>query len=314
MNDKFFMGIDGGGTSLRIAITDSDLNAFNSVTTSATNPNLVGHDQAKAHIQAAINQSLQQAEIPALAIRSAGIGIAGASAEHSRDWLIATVEPVLPDSLLAPASDLEIALVGALAQRHGVLMLAGTGSAAFGISPAGRKLQIGGWGYLLGDPGSSYWIGMQVLKQIIDNHDRAGTGVDCSTKVTLYDHVLRALEISRPRQVVEWLYRGQSPPATRVAEIARIVLNLAEYGDWQAANILQTAAIQLARQTELLIKRLDYPRADIAFAGGLLDHSNVLSEDLARRLGLGERPVAKYQPVIGAALLAKIEWNRVTAA
>ena len=314
MSVKFFMGIDGGGTSLRIAITDSDLNAVNMVTTTATNPNLVGHDQAKAHIQAAINQSLQQAEIPALAIQSAGIGIAGASAEHSRDWLIATVEPVLPDSLLVPASDLEIALAGALAQRHGVLLLAGTGSAAFGISPAGRRLQIGGWGYLLGDPGGSYWIGMQVLTQMIEDHDRAGTGVDALSNVTLYDRVMQALKISRPRQVVEWLYRGQSPPATRVAAIARIVLNLAEHGDWQATNILQAAAIQLARQTELLIKRLDYPGADIAFAGGLLDHSNVLSEDLVRRLGLAERPVAKYQPVFGAALLAKIGWDRVTAA
>ncbi len=309
MNDQLFMGIDGGGTSLRIAISDGDLQVINSVKTSAANPNLLGHDQAQRHIRAAIVDCMRQADISPYAIQSAGIGIAGASAEHSRDWLIATVEAVLPGSLLVAASDLEIALVGALAKRSGVLLLAGTGSAAFGISPAGRRLQIGGWGYLLGDPGSSYWIGMQALKQLIDYHDRVGKGVETSTNDALFDTVLRTLGISGPRLIVDWLYRSQSPPATRIADIARIILNLAEDGNWRAINILQGAAIQLVRQTRTLIRRLDYPGAEIAFAGGLLDDDNLLSEGVARRLGLAERPVAKHPPVIGAALLAKMEWK-----
>lgn len=309
MNDQLFMGIDGGGTSLRIVISDGDLRVINSLKTSAANPNLLSHDQAQRHIRAAIEDCLREADISPDSIQAAGIGIAGASAEHSRDWLIATVEPVLPDSLLAAASDLEVALVGALGKRSGVLLLAGTGSAAFGISPAGRRLQIGGWGYLLGDPGSSYWIGMQALKQLINHHDRVGEGVETSSDDALFDHILRTLGISRPRLIVDWLYRSQSPAATRIAEIARIILNLAEDGNWRAINILQGAAIQLVRQTRTLIQRLDYPGAEIAFAGGLLDDDNLLSEDVARRLGLAARPNARHPPVIGAALLAKLEWK-----
>ncbi len=313
MNDHLFMGIDGGGTSLRIAITDGDAQVIKSLKTSASNPNLVGHDQAQRHIRAAIQDCLRAAEVSPCAIQSAAIGIAGASAEHSRDWLIATAEPALPDSLLVAASDLEIALVGALAKRYGVLLLAGTGSAAFGVSPGGRQLQIGGWGYLLGDPGSSYWIGMQVLKQMTDCHDRVGEGLKTSTNDALFEHVLQALGISRTRLIVDWLYRNQSPPATRIAELARIILNLAEDGNWRAINILQGAAIQLVRQTKMLIRHLDCPGAEIAFAGGLLESDNLLSQDVARRLGLAGRPVAKHPPVIGAALLAKMEWKRVIA-
>lgn len=314
MNEPLFMGIDGGGTSLRIAITDGDAQVIKSLKTSASNPNLVGHDQAQRHIRATIEDCLRAAEVSPCAIQSAAIGIAGASVEHSRDWLIATAEPVLPDSLLVAASDLEIALVGALAKRYGVLLLAGTGSAAFGVSPGGRQLQIGGWGYLLGDPGSSYWIGMQVLKQMTDCHDRVGKDDKTSTNDALFEHVLQALGISRTRLIVDWLYRNQSPPATRIADIARFILNLAEDGNWRAINILQGAAIQLVRQTKMLIRHLDCPDAEIAFAGGLLDNHNLLSEDVARRLGLAKRPVARHPPVIGAALLAKMEWKRVTAA
>ncbi len=314
MKQQFFMGIDGGGTSLRIAITDGAMQVISSLKTSASNPNLVGKDQAQKHIRSAILSGLRRAEVSPQAIQSVAIGIAGASAEHSRDWLIATLEPVLPDSLLVAASDLEIALVGALAKRHGVLLLAGTGSAAFGISPAGRRLQIGGWGYLLGDPGSSYWIGRQALQQMIERYDRVGGGVDAKRDDPLFDCILQRLGISNHRLIVDWLYRSQSPPATRIADIARIVLTLAEDGNWPALNILQAAAIQLVRQTKLLLQRLDYPGAEIAFAGGLLEKDNLISMDVARRLGLDQRPIAKHPPVIGAALLAKMEWERVNAA
>lgn len=314
MNDHLFMGIDGGGTGLRIAITDGDLHVIRGVGTTASNPNLVGHDRAQAHIRASIEDCLQQAGLDPQAIHAAAIGIAGASATHSRDWLIATVEPVLPDSLLVAASDLEIALVGALAKRHGALLLAGTGSAAFGISPAGRRLQIGGWGYLLGDPGSAYWIGMQVLKQMTDCHDSALQGDQTGTGDALFDLVLQALGIARTRLILDWLYQSPSPPATRIADIAKITLDLAQDGNWRAINVLQRAAIQLVRQTRMLIRRLGYPDADIAFAGGLLDKDNLLSQDVARRLGLTRRPVAKHPPVVGAALLAKMEWKRVSAA
>lgn len=314
MTDNLFMGIDGGGTSLRIAITDGGAQVIKSLKTSTANPNLVGHDQAQRHIRAAIGDCLMGAHIPPGVIGAAGIGIAGASAKHSRDWLIATVGSVLPDSLLIAASDLEIALVGALAKRHGVLLLAGTGSAAFGVSPGGRQLQIGGWGYLMGDPGSSYWIGMQALTQMIDCYDRFGESLETCADDALFDQVMQRLGISGSGQIVGWLYRCQSPPATRIADIARIVLNLAEGGNWRAVNILQRAAIQLVRQARILIRRLDCPQAEIAFAGGLLESDNLLSRDVARRLGLATRPVARHRPAIGAALLAKMEWESRWAA
>ncbi len=314
MNEQRFMGIDGGGSSLRIAITDSCAQVMHSLKTSAANPNLVGPYQAQKHIRAAIRACLRQADLKPRAIHSVAIGIAGASDEHSREWLITTVEPALPDCLIVASSDLEIALVGALAKRHGFLLLAGTGSAAFGITPAGQRQQVGGWGYLLGDPGSSYWIGRQALKQLLDCHDSLGLGARLSTQDALFDSIMRALGIAKPRQIVDWLYRSASPPAARIAEIAKIVLDLAEDGDWRAINLLQAAAIQLARQAELLMRRLNYPGAEFAFAGGLLDKDNMLSVDLARRLGLARRPAAKHPPVVGAALLAKMTAETMSGA
>ena len=312
MTEKLFMGIDGGGSGLRIAITDFELKIKETMNASAANPNFIGRDAAKQHIRETIARTLQESGRTPDDIAAVAIGISGASNEHSREWLIETLASVFPNSLLVPSSDLEIALVGALAQRHGILILAGTGSAVLGIAPDGKRLRIGGWGYLFGDGGSAYWIGMQVLRQITEHHDQSATDNMAKSLTDLDCRTLHELALAHPRDLLAWLYRGRQSVAARVADLARLVLQRAECGDYQAATILQRASQQLAEQTQLLRQQLDYANAPIAFAGGLLNRRNYLSDDLTRRLGLRERPVAKFQPEIGAALLAKMEWQRAS--
>ncbi len=300
-----FLGIDGGGTHLRVVIVDRDMNPLASVTQGNVNPSTIGRLAAQARIRQAVTRALHQTGLEPSAIAAAGIGIAGASAEHSRPWLLRTLESALPESLLIPSSDLEIALAGALAQRTGILLLAGTGSAVYGVAPDGTRLQIGGWGYLLGDEGSSFWIGAQLLRQITRRHDEA-LGPE---RRALEHACLDTLGLQEPRDLVRWVYRAEEPPVARVASLAKLVLDLAAAGERQARDILCAAAKHLSLQVDVMQRRLDYPGAPIAFAGGLLDHDNPLAADVARRLGLSERPRARFQPVIGAALLAKEEWS-----
>lgn len=313
MTEQLFMGIDGGGTGLRIAITDSALNVERSMVFSAANPNIIGQDAAKQHVQDTIARTLKTSGLSPDDITAVAIGISGASNEHSRDWLIDTLKPVFPVGLLVPSSDLEIALVGAFAQRNGILVLSGTGSAVLGMAPDGQRLRIGGWGYLLGDAGSACWIGMQALRQITEHHDLALTDRPTDSLTDLDRRMLGHLALGNPRDLVAWLYRNRQPVAAKVADLARLVMQRAECGDFQAITILQLASQELAAQTQLLRKQLSYANAPIAFAGGLLNHGNYLSVDLARRLGLCEIPVAKYNPAVGAALLARMEWQRANS-
>ena len=134
MTERLFMGIDGGGSKLRVAIVDANLDQLSSLTAGAVNPSIVGRGAAQQCIQEGILQAVRLAKIRRGDIAAVGIGIAGASNLHSEDWLRETVKPALPSAHIAPSSDLEIALVGALGQRHGLLLLAGTGSAAFGVT------------------------------------------------------------------------------------------------------------------------------------------------------------------------------------
>ena len=305
MSGPLFLGVDGGGSTLRVALVNRDLNSLCTVTESSANPNLIGHDAAQALIRRSIGQALRQANVRPADISAAAIGVAGASNTHSRDWLLQTLAPSLPDGLLVASSDLEIALVGALAQRCGILLLAGTGSAVFGIAPGGERLQIGGWGYLLGDESSSFWIGRQLLRHVIAVYD-SGALVE---RDPLSLRCLNSLGLKQPRELIAWLYRAEEAPAARIAYLARVVIAAAGDGNSAATAILGQAATMLAAHVAAMRERLDFAEAPIAFAGGLLDNDNELSIMVAKELALAERPVAAYPPVIGAALLAKLEWS-----
>ena len=305
MNEPLFMGIDGGGSTLRIAIVNAKLDELSSLKAGAVNPSVVGHAEARARIQGGIGAVLGEASMQPERISAIGIGIAGASNLRSERWLLDTLKPVLPASHHVPSSDLEIALVGALAERHGILLLAGTGSGAYGYKPGGARLQVGGWGYLLGDEGGSYWIGRELLRLAMREYD---LGLE-SNEDPLVRACLDELGLTQATDLVAWVYRSDTAPVARIGRLAPLILARAADGDEQAMRILRRASEYLADYVLTLRQRLDYAEAPIAFAGGLLDNDNWLSNEVARQLTLAKRPVAKHPPVIGAALLAKMEWS-----
>ena len=155
----YYMGIDGGGSTVRVVIVTPDLTICGQSEGPTVNPGVVGSENAANTIRQAMRTALKSANLTADQIAAVGIGVAGAAAYHSADWLRAVVGAVTPQARIVPSADFEIALVGALGQREGVLVLAGTGSLAYGVNAAGETALVGGWGYLLDDAGSGYWIG-----------------------------------------------------------------------------------------------------------------------------------------------------------
>jgi N-acetylglucosamine kinase-like BadF-type ATPase len=291
------MGIDGGGSTLRVVIADADLNVLAQAARGTANPSAIGWDAAAALIHEAMREALAQVDQPIAAV---GIGVAGAAASRAGDWLRATVGTVLPGIPVAASSDYEIALVGAMGALEGVLLLAGTGSVAYGVNPAGLNAQVGGWGYLLGDEGGGYWIGLQALRAVVRWAD-AGQPESAVLPV----RALQALELAHPQALITWMYRAP-PPLRETAALAALVLELAAQREAEAAAIVDAGAEILCDMVALVRRRLSMPDAAVAFAGGLLSTDNPLSSAVCQHLGLASIPQARYTPVIGAALLAQM--------
>ncbi|MGB1288109.1 MAG: BadF/BadG/BcrA/BcrD ATPase family protein, partial [Aggregatilineales bacterium] len=140
----YFMGIDGGGSTLRVVITDADLYPVVEIKAESANPSSIGQAVATERIQSAMQQALQTASLKASQIQGVAAGIAGTSTSAFDDWFQDTLTQVLPDAQITRSSDVEIALVGATGREFGLMALAGTGSVAYGINAAGDRLQMGG--------------------------------------------------------------------------------------------------------------------------------------------------------------------------
>jgi glucosamine kinase len=265
-----------------------------------SNPRIIGQEQSAALIHDAMREVLVLGQV-SQPILGVGIGLAGASAVYARDWLIDVIHTVLPHVHVAAGSDYEIALVGANGGREGILLLAGTGSVAYGVNAAGKSLQVGGWGYLLGDEGSGYWIGMQTLQlvtKIIDGQYQHET--------SLKQRIMDELKLTQPSEILAWVYGQKPAPVANVAQLSSFVLEEAKSGDIQAQLIITAAANHLVHLAHTTMQQLDMVEPKVAFAGGLLESQNLLSTQVIEQLGLPEHPQAKYPPMVGAALLAKL--------
>lgn len=295
---SYYIGIDGGGSGMRVVIIDAARTVITRIETDSANPSSLGLDESTRRIQAAMTQALQQANLAAEAIAAAGIGIAGAAEAHSRPWLTHTAQAILPAATIIPSSDVEVALVGAHGARSGGLLIAGTGSIIAGFDRQHQLVRLGGWGYIFGDEGSGFWIGNQALMAATRAYDQVGP------PTILLDRIMAHRQITNPYDLIQWVYRGPKVPVREIAALVPLVLQAAKEDDTLAQQIVEVAARELAHLAQTLMKRTGLTAADLKFAGSLITNDNDISQRLCERLSLAAIPQAQYEPVMGAALLA----------
>ena len=295
----YVIGVDGGGSTVRVIITGPELDIKAEYIGPTVNPSLIGREEAASRIQMGLGQVLRQAGMSPEQISAVGIGIAGASTRHAWAvaWMRETAAGVLPQARIVPSADYEIALVAAHGARLGVLLLAGTGSLAYGVNTAGETALVGAWGYLLGDEGSGYWLGARGLQAVARQADGRGR------KTLLYDSLVQSLGLTQPLDLLGWMYGGE-PRVGEVAKLAPLVLACAGQGDPVARAIVEEGARELALAARTVAQRLDLHAHPPAFSGSLLTTENPLSRRVCDLLGLDAVPTPKHTPVMGAALLA----------
>lgn len=312
MSTRLVIGVDGGGTKTAawLAAVDADgrVQILGRGTGGASNPRAVGFDVALAHVQEAIEEAYGAAGRTFDPAAGACLCLAGVARESERaevrrwlernpiafHWRLAMdVEAIVaatkPPSLLEP-------------QAMSIALIAGTGSIAWGRTPRGDEARSGGWGYLLGDEGSAYAIGMAALRRLC----RSADGREPPTRLT--EVLLHQLEISDVSQLIEWLYNGESHRAA-IAQLCPHVFASLEI-DQAAEQIARGAAQELALLVSSVAQRLgatggDY---DLALAGGVLQQQAMYREWLLEALDRTGCAPASYQlvthPVLGAVHLA----------
>lgn len=298
VNRGLVAGVDGGGSHVRAVVVDEWLRVLGEGEGPGANPGTVGREEAAERVAQAVSAALGQAGVEAVQVQAIALGIAGAAAAHSRPWVLELGRSLAPRAVVVPSADYEIALAGANGRLEGVVIAAGTGSVAYGVSSGGLAHLAGGWGRLLGDEGSGYWLGLQGLRAVAQALDGQGPPTSLSVELP----ATLGLELDRAA-VIGWLYWAD-PRQAEVSKLAPEVLQAAEAGDPVAGAIVTRGAEHLAHLGRTVVERLGLTEPEYAFAGGLLRAPNPLSLALCRELGLAELPQPLYPPVLGAALMA----------
>jgi N-acetylglucosamine kinase len=197
--------------------------------------------------------------------------------------------------------DAMIALAGAHGGGAGLIVIAGTGSIAFGRNAEGKVARVGGWGYVYGDEGGGFDITRQALRAALRLEEGWGP------PTVLREKLLEATGASNSNDL---LHRFYTPawPRPKIAALSRLVDEAAAAGDAIARDILNGAAQQLAG-IAVACRRLAVGvdgEAAVAPIGGVFN-SAALKADFTARVeavpGMTVRP-PKYNPAAGALLEA----------
>jgi glucosamine kinase len=225
-----------------------------------------------------------------------GIGMSGyEGAWHGR-------MPAFASPVVHIVHDGVAALTGAIAERPAAVVIAGTGSAAYGESGAGNGTAAGGFGYMFGDEGSSFWIARAALAGAM-----RATGHGRTTP--LGEAAISYFECVDLRQVARAFSLG-SITRPQIASFARLVHNAARLGDADARTILDQAADDLAELGATVVERLagdGIGPIPLAFVGGAMADAafRALVEQRAAERSAAAAVVApQYDGAIGAAFLA----------
>jgi len=289
---RWVMGFDGGGTKTDCVLMDESGAILARSRSGASNPTSFGVEVSLASLSEAATDALRSAGKPEKDVAYVVAGISGAGETNMRGTLQSGLQPRFPNATILITSDLVLSLE-ATGEIPSVVVIAGTGSAVLGRTAPVELARAGGFGPVIGDPGSAYDIGRKAVAMCFQKHLNSeafplGAGILESFKWKLG----------------ELLDQARASPGDVFPKIFPIIAGAAESGDAAARTLLTDAALDLRDQAREVIEKLKLSESSffLAKTGGVFDGSTFLNsqfDNLIReiapkaRLGPPPRTVAE---------------------
>ncbi len=305
---QFVIGLDGGGTKTAAMLADLRGNVLVEETGGPSNFQIIGVEKAAATIYSLMEACCKEigcsmGDVACVTAGLTGAGRAG-DQERMRAGLLQYAEQrgvTLRDVRIE--SDARIALEGAFKGKVGIILIAGTGSIAFGKDQEGVVHRVGGWGRLLGDEGSGYVLGRDALNAVTKHLDERGT------PTLLTDLLAKKFNLSTQEHIITAVYRENFD----IASVAPLVIEAAEQNDAEAARILNRATFELTEHVRAMLMKLERAsrvrqRVPLALIGSVITNDNVFIKILRQKITFSLPQIFIVQPeaspVYGAVLLA----------
>lgn len=289
----FVVGLDAGGSKTHLLAQCSERSAPIEERGPGANPNRIGLDRAADVLVNLVGDAIRGCSIERLSVCA---GVSGAGRTREQEALTEALRAAFSGSDTAVrvevVHDALIALDAAYDTGSGLIVIAGTGSVVLARTRDGTLLRVGGWGHLLGDPGSGYSIGQAGLQAVAEAYDG---GRDTDLRTRLHEH----FDIDSRERLIHNVYQE----GVSVQAVAPLVIEAAADGDDVAAELLSTQAAGLAEQVAWLVQRDESIAPRITLLGGMVrnDHyARYLHQILHDRFPNWSVDVLEKEPVVGA--------------
>jgi len=294
------LGIDAGGTKTVCLLADEQGNIVAEARGRGANLQAAGELEVEKVLHHVMEEAIgSRASVPAAIC----LGIAGVDRPDDYAIVGAIMRRIGYKARIVIVNDALVALEAGAPDQPGVVVISGTGSISYGRNAKGEAARAGGWGYVLGDEGSGYWIGRAALRAVLRQADRRGP------VTVLSEMLLEHFTVSAPQELIHEVYMTNLKP-TAIGALATCVQAAFSQGDSVAIGILRGAANELETFALSVARRLELIGQPFVFilAGGIFRAVPWLEQELERRL-----PVAApgswvrlldREPAIGAVALA----------
>lgn len=297
----YFLGFDGGGTKTECILADADGQIVARSVGGPSNPLRAGYTRAWFALSEAADVVLHRQKLRAGNIRGICAGLGGAGRTGVARRVAMFFENGYPNAEVQVTTDLAIALDAAFGPAHGIILLAGTGSAAFGRDENGKTARAGGRGPWFGDEGSAFDIGRRAFKAVVEEEEERGPETALSRRLFKW------------HQARDWdllLDHVAKNPDDVFPKTFPLVAQLAEHGDAVSRAILSEAAASLAKLAACVADQLALANREIPLAkvGGVYGRSkhfdDAIDAELVRALSRVRVVPLEMTPAEAAARMA----------
>ena len=299
----FVLGIDAGGTKTVCLVADEHGHVLGSARGPGANLATLGELEVEKVLHEVMEQAMVgQSGAPAVIC----LGIAGVDRAEDAAIIRSIMRRIGNKAPVLVVNDALIALEAGAGDGPGIVLIAGTGSICYGRNDRGHAARAGGWGYILADEGSGWWMGQRAIQAVMRQADGRGPATSLTPRVLAY------FGVTDPALVVHEVYY-HDPRRRLIAGLGPAVQASVDEGDPVAREIVADAAGELALAARSVAEKLEMRGAQfpLVLSGGAFRVVTSLLADLTSRVAevvpRGQPRLLDVEPAMGAVRLAVAE-------